>query len=257
MKSIELAKSIVDQHNLKHFHRMNEIDFPISIYLEDGGIDIRIFDLPRLMSNKLISDFFQNYGEVMNIRMEVYTKNSLEGLSSGVRVVRIKPKQNLELKSFVTIGGEMTQVSYRGMTPTCKHCNQKYHSGKSCSEAKKLEQQTTQTTQTAQKSETSTSSQNTGEKIQELRDSQNLEPSPSTQDKLQIPATKITARKSKQKGIRKTVSNENLLAIDGYENVYMSRPNITPPLSPKRLRSSDSISNKNLQINDENGSTKQ
>ena len=120
MQSIELAESLVYQHS-KIFATIQGKKYPIPIYFEDGGIDIKVFDLPRLMSDKTITDFFQMYGRVISIKSELHKNNLLEGLPNGVRIVRIKPSGNLELKSFVTIGGEKTQIFYKGMLPKFIH----------------------------------------------------------------------------------------------------------------------------------------
>ena len=136
MKTVDFAKNLVEEHNLKHNHRINEIDYKIPIFLEDGALDIKIFDLPRQMTNNVVREFMERYGDVVSIRTEMYAGNPLAGLCSGIRIVRLKPKQDFKLKSYEVIGGETTQVSYKGQTPTCRHCNEDFHMGKKCAEAK-------------------------------------------------------------------------------------------------------------------------
>lgn len=132
-----IAQKIVDEHDGKHELVVDKKSYPIRIWMEDGGVDVRLYDLSEDVQNQTIIDFLSQFGEVLSIRDQPWEgKYLFEGLSSGIRIARMIVKKNIP--SIITIDSEQTCVSYNGQLQSCRHCNELIHSGISCIQNKKL-----------------------------------------------------------------------------------------------------------------------
>jgi hypothetical protein len=129
----EKAISIVTENHLKQTINFENVDFTVSLFMVDGGVDIKLHDLPPRMDLFLIHDKMREYGEILKITEEKWGAGfPFENVSNGVRIVRMKLTQNIP--SYITIAGETTYVTYKNQIITCKWCGQRLHYGKSCAE---------------------------------------------------------------------------------------------------------------------------
>ncbi|KAL9697578.1 hypothetical protein quinque_001019 [Culex quinquefasciatus] len=88
---------------------------------------------PTIKSKK----FMSAYGEILSVRELVWEeKYELAGLKTGVREVKMILKH--QIKSFISIEGQHTYVTYIGQQTTCRHCGEYSHSGIPCTQNKKL-----------------------------------------------------------------------------------------------------------------------
>ena len=135
--SLELAQRICEKHDNKHEVSNGEKKFPLRITLEDGAVEVRLYDLSEDVSDQKIADFLERYGDAISIR-EQYCGADLDfpGIPTGVRIVKMVVQRNIE--SWITIDGETTQVSYFGQRQTCRHCRDYIHIGATCVQNKKL-----------------------------------------------------------------------------------------------------------------------
>lgn len=136
-RDLKTAQDAVDQHNGRHEMEINNTKIKVRLLMDDGGVEVKIHDLSENVRNEDITTFLRQYGEVISIKEMVWGDNfAFKGVSSGVRVAKMILHRHI--KSFVTILGEETLVSYRNQPQYCKHCTNPSHPGLTCVENKKL-----------------------------------------------------------------------------------------------------------------------
>lgn len=85
--------------------------------MEDGAVEVKLFNLSEDVTNDKIINFLSAYNELHSIREELWDDSHLfSGLPTGVRIVRMTVKKNIA--SYVTIDGERTNLSYFGQQHT-------------------------------------------------------------------------------------------------------------------------------------------
>ena len=89
---------------------------------------VRLVRLPPEVTEDIIKNCLSKYGEVRNIRDEMWTQ--AYKVYNGVRIVEIKIKQHL-LSNLITAGHD-TLISYDGQPPTCYRCNAVGHQQQEC-----------------------------------------------------------------------------------------------------------------------------
>lgn len=139
VKCVDLAtaQQTVLQHNNKHAFEIDGKKYTIKIQMEDGAVDVRLHDLPEEITNDQVKKFMSAYGEILSVRELVWEeKYELAGLKTGVREVKMILKH--QIKSFISIEGQHTYVTYIGQQTTCRHCGEYSHSGIPCTQNKKL-----------------------------------------------------------------------------------------------------------------------
>lgn len=203
----DLAQQIVDQHDGKHAIEHEGKSYPIRIAMEDGAVDVKLFDLSDEVSDDEIIEFLSDYGEVLSVR-DLYWEDKyfFRAIPTGVRVVKMFVERNID--SYVSIGGLVTQLQYHSQQHTCRHCNEFAHNGISCVNNKKLMVQKTyadaakQPKQVTKPTPKSTPRLPTGSQL-----NQGAGPSqPRLNDDLMLPPkdrlvfTKLTPRPQKSKG---------------------------------------------------------
>lgn len=133
---LETALKVVEQHNDRHELEVAGKRYKVRLSMDDDRIEIKVHDLSENVSNADIATFFQQYGQVHTVNEAVWGKHFAgRGIPSGVRIVQMVLKNHL--KSYVTIKGEQTYISYLSQPATCRHCTQLVHTGKSCTANKK------------------------------------------------------------------------------------------------------------------------
>lgn len=136
-KDLKTAQDAVDQNNGRHEMEVNRTKIKVRLMMDDGGVEVKIHDLSENIRNEDIAAFLGQYGEVISIKELIWGDNfAFKGVSSGVRVAKMILHRHI--KSFVTILGEETLVSYRNQPQYCKHCTNPSHPGLTCVENKKL-----------------------------------------------------------------------------------------------------------------------
>lgn len=137
---LRIAQETVMQHNGKHEVEMNKHKYKVKLMMDDGGVEVKIHDLSENVSNEQICDYLKQYGEVIAVKELIWGEKFIyKNAPTGTRVVKMMLRKHI--KSYVTILGEKTYVSYFGQPPTCKHCANVLHAGMTCAENKKLETQ--------------------------------------------------------------------------------------------------------------------
>lgn len=134
---LQTAQRIVEEHDGKHTFEVDKKAYTLRMWMEDGGVDVRLYDLSEDVSDVAITEFMAAYGDIISIREVMWEdKYSFGAIPNGVRVVRMVVKKNIP--SIVTIDGEATSVLYQGQLSTCRHCGELSHSGIPCVQNKKL-----------------------------------------------------------------------------------------------------------------------
>lgn len=135
--SLEVAQKVVENNDNKHELIVDGKSFKLRLAMEDGAVEVKLFNLSEDVTNSKIARFLMSYGELLSIREEVWDEKHLfAGLPTGVRVVRMIVRKNIP--SYVTIDSETTLVSYYGQQQSCRHCGESVHNGVSCVQNKKL-----------------------------------------------------------------------------------------------------------------------
>lgn len=116
---LELAQKVCEEHDAKHEVVVDDQKYVLRIRMEDGAVEVKVFDLPEDISEVCITDFLSAYGEVLSIREQLWTDQyTFGGSSTGVWVARMIVKRNIP--SYVVIDGETTFLSYYGQLQSCK-----------------------------------------------------------------------------------------------------------------------------------------
>lgn len=138
VNNLELAEKIVEQHDGKHEFVFDGKSYKLRITMEDGTVEVTVFDLPEDVSNGEVATFLTEYGDVKNVRDLLWDDRygELGGITTGVRIARVAVRKNIP--SLVTIDGEETAVAYKGQRQTCLHCHEFAHIGIPCVQNRKL-----------------------------------------------------------------------------------------------------------------------
>jgi hypothetical protein len=109
----------------------------VIIELAGMGIKkIRIASLPPEVTENMIRDNLTKYGEVKNIRDEIWTSAYRYKVYNGIRIVDMKLKKHLP--SHMAIAGNDALISYDGQPPTCYRCNETGHQQQDCPRRKRV-----------------------------------------------------------------------------------------------------------------------
>lgn len=137
---LSLAQKVCEEHDGKHEVQVEEgKKIPLRITMEDGAVDVKMFDLSEDVSDENITKFLSPYGDVLSVREQMCGNDEhfqFPSISTGVRIAKMIVKKNIE--SWVFIDGESTFLSYYGQHQTCRHCREFIHIGASCVQNKKL-----------------------------------------------------------------------------------------------------------------------
>lgn len=139
VKCVDLAtaQSIVQQHDNRHEIDISGKKYKLRILMEDGAVEVRLHDLSEDVSDESIMDYMSQYGQVLAIEELAWSdKYAFDEIPSGIRLVKMILKH--PIKSYVTVEGETTYVTYFGQKHTCRHCHEYIHSGIPCTQNKKL-----------------------------------------------------------------------------------------------------------------------
>ena len=99
MKVIDLAlaQRICEEHDNKHDILVDGKKYPLRITLEEGAVEVRLYDLSEDVSDQKITDYLMKYGDVIAIREQRCGADvDFPGISTGVRVAKMIVKRNIE-----------------------------------------------------------------------------------------------------------------------------------------------------------------
>ena len=95
-----------------------------------GGRRIRIANLPPELPRAVINRAMEQYGNVGDIRDEMWSKVYHYKVCSGVLLVQIDMKKHIP--SHMMIGGHRALITYEGQPMTCYACNETGHMIQQC-----------------------------------------------------------------------------------------------------------------------------
>lgn len=134
----ERMQSVLQDCNgqLEFRHDNGELS-QVTIELAGMGIKkIRIASLPPEVTENTIRDSLTKYGEVKNIREELWTSVYRYKVYNGIRIVDMNLKQHLP--SHMSIAGNNALISYDGQPLTCYKCNETGHLQQDCPRRKRV-----------------------------------------------------------------------------------------------------------------------
>jgi len=102
-----------------------------------GTKRIRIAGLPPEVKEATIKESLPKYGEIGNIRGEIWAAIYRYKVFNGIKIVEIKLKRHMP--SHLTIAGNNALISYDGQPPTCYRCNEPGHQQAECPRRKRLD----------------------------------------------------------------------------------------------------------------------
>ncbi|XP_058827423.1 uncharacterized protein LOC131687359 [Topomyia yanbarensis] len=68
VSDLALEQKVVDEHDEKHDVELDGKKHKLRITMEDGSVEVKVFDLPEDVSEEKIADFLSTYGDVLTIQ---------------------------------------------------------------------------------------------------------------------------------------------------------------------------------------------
>lgn len=130
--SLDIAQGYVDRHDKKHVIQIDHHDYVVRLVMEDGGVNVKVRDLPPQWNNDVIVDQMKQYGKVISAKDDTWDIGILKGIRNGTRTIRMII--NKPIPSYMRICNELAFISYPNQQHTCKSCNKPIHPNKKCSE---------------------------------------------------------------------------------------------------------------------------
>lgn len=134
MESAALAEKLVAENNRKFSIKTEEGEYDIPMFIVDGGVEVKVHDLPPHMPNATIVKQLTIYGEVISIKNDVW-RDYFPGLPNGNRTVRMRIQK--AIPSYLSIEDEIAYIRYRNQVPTCRYCSRNLHVGSKCADVRK------------------------------------------------------------------------------------------------------------------------
>jgi hypothetical protein len=95
-----------------------------------GLREIRGANLPPEVPKRVQSEKMAKFGEVMEIKDEIWAPVYRYKISNGIRTIKIKLKTHTP--SRLIVSGHTVEVSYAGQPATCYACNETGHVFSDC-----------------------------------------------------------------------------------------------------------------------------
>lgn len=111
-------------------HETGEIT---TVKLEPAGMGLRVIrlaNLPPEVSPRIITNVFMRYGEVKEIKDELWSRAYRYKIYNGIRLVHMNLKSHIP--SYLTIAGQKVLITYEGQPPTCYACSLPGHAYQEC-----------------------------------------------------------------------------------------------------------------------------
>ena len=100
------------------------------VNLSTSKIVVSIRNAPFEFPSHTLSDILSDYGQVFNIRSQVYQEGKLAGICNGVKTALMTLKR--PIPSSLMYGNLTLLVHYRGQVRTCHKCGQEGHLAAQC-----------------------------------------------------------------------------------------------------------------------------
>jgi hypothetical protein len=131
VNALKMSQILVETNGKLSYRHDNGEQSTVTIEIAGmGKREIRIAALPPEVTNHAIKEAFTKYGEVIDIKEELWTPSYRYKVSNGVRIVQTNLKHHLP--SRLVIAGHTCDVTYQGQPPTCYACNQIGHIYQQC-----------------------------------------------------------------------------------------------------------------------------
>lgn len=99
---LTVAQRVVAEHDGRHEIESDGKVYKLRIKMEDGAVEVKLFDLPEEVLDEQIVDFLSEYGEILTIRELSWNgRFNFPNAATGIRVVKMVVHTNIP--SFVTI----------------------------------------------------------------------------------------------------------------------------------------------------------
>lgn len=134
---IELLSKHMVQHIIEKYDGKKELicdgkPHKIRLFIEDGGIDVKLHHIPPRMPLEWITQHMQRFGNIINTTDEMCKSTKFPNTLSGVKIVRMQLRR--AIPSYISIRGYNTYVTYDNQVQTCRHCGNIMHKGRGCAE---------------------------------------------------------------------------------------------------------------------------
>lgn len=135
---LAMAEKIVREHNGRHELEVEGCKYPVRLTIDRGCTEVKVHDLSECVSNEDIAVYLRHFGDVHEVKELSWGPSfPYQNVSSGVRVAVMTLR--CHIRSFVTIQGQETLITYRNQPASCKHCTQPLHPGSTCVQNKKAD----------------------------------------------------------------------------------------------------------------------
>lgn len=148
--SLDIAQDYVEIHDAKHVINVEDYDYVVRLTMEDGGVNVKVRDLPPQWNNDIVMNILKPYGQVLSIKDDVWDVGMVKGVKNGTRTARMVIQK--PIPSYLRAMNELAFVSYPNQQHTCKSCQQPIHPSKKCSEVMQNKNKIAQRMQVAQNS---------------------------------------------------------------------------------------------------------
>lgn len=138
VKCVELAtaENVVKKHDGRHDLEVEGCKYRIRLAIDKGYTEVKVHDLSESITNEDIATFLHRYGDVHDVKELSWGSNfAYQQISSGVRVAVMT--LHTHIRSFVTIKGQESLITYCNQPLSCRHCAQPQHPGRKCAQNKK------------------------------------------------------------------------------------------------------------------------
>lgn len=112
LKSQLLVEDIIKECGQIMKFKINNRIFPVYLINEDAVTIVRVHGIPVHVSNDEIIKTLRNYGEVRNVKLEMWGRNFPLPVPNGVRQVTMKIEK--AIPSYINIFNRKTWVTYDG-----------------------------------------------------------------------------------------------------------------------------------------------
>lgn len=132
MKDVKkLEKTVEEFGGIRSFRYGDGEEVRVSVASSEVNIkNIRVTNMPLHWHNDILRTAMSEYGKVMGVDYERWTKSASDGLFTGVRQVKLALTKHIP--NFIKVNKHEVAVSYYGQPDTCRFCGSVEHFKKDC-----------------------------------------------------------------------------------------------------------------------------
>lgn len=128
---LDIAQGYVENYDAKLVINIEDYDYVVRLTMEDGGVNVKVRDIPPQRNNEVITNSLKQYGQVLSIKDDLWDLGMAKGVKNGTRTVRMVIRK--PIPSYLMVMNELTFISYPNQEHTCKSCHHPIHPNKKCS----------------------------------------------------------------------------------------------------------------------------